>query len=76
MKKFLAVLLCGCLMMGVAAGCGTEQAETETEETDEFKVYPEHIDAFVDTTDFGEPPEIIYTTPASENGLEGELYKD
>ena len=31
MKKFLAVLLCGCLMMGVAAGCGTEQAETETE---------------------------------------------
>ena len=47
MKKFLAVLLCGCLMMGVAAGCGTEQAETETEETNEVKVYPEHIDAFV-----------------------------
>ena len=75
MKKFLAVLLCGCLMMGVAAGCGTEQAETETEETNEVKVYPEHIDAFVDTANFGEPPEIIYTTPASENGLEGELYK-
>ena len=62
-------------MMGVAAGCGTEQAETETEETNEVKVYPEHIDAFVDTANFGEPPEIIYTTPASENGLEGELYK-
>ncbi len=75
MKKILAVLLCGCLMMGVAAGCGTEQAETQTEKTDEVKAYPEHIDAFVDTADFGEPPEIIYTTSASENGLEGELYK-
>ena len=31
MKKILAVLLCGCLMMGVAAGCGTERAETEAE---------------------------------------------
>lgn len=75
MKKILAVLLCGCLMMGVAAGCGTKQAETQTEKTNEVKVYPEHIDAFIDTADFGEPPEIIYTTPASENGLEGELYK-
>ena len=75
MKKFFTVLLCVCLTVGVAVGCGTEQAETETEETDEIKVYPEHIDAFVDTANFGEPPEIIYTTPASENGLEGELYK-
>lgn len=80
MKKIFAVLLCVCLTVGVAAGCGTERAETETEKaetekTDEVKVYPEYIDAFVDTADFGEPPEIIYTTPASENGLEGELYK-
>lgn len=80
MKKFLAVLLCVCLTVGVAVGCGTKQSETEsekteTEKTDEVKVYPEHIDAFVDTADFSEPPEIIYTTPASENGLEGELYK-
>ena len=73
MKKFLAVLLCGCLMMGVAAGCGTEQAETETEETDEVKVYPEHIDAFVDTANFGEPPEIIYTTPAYSGPVSSSL---
>jgi hypothetical protein len=80
MKKIFTVLLCVCLTVGVAAGCGTKQAETEAEKTetekaDEVKVYPEHIGDFMDTADFSEPPEIIYTTPASENGLEGELYK-
>lgn len=77
MKNLFKVLLCACLVLSVSVGCGNaaDAAPEEEKAVDEVKIYPEYIDAFIDTTDIGEAPEIIYTTPASENGLEGELYR-
>ena len=79
MKKFLAVLLCGCLMMGVAAGCGTEQAETETEEetADVRKIdgyYPFSTIHYMEgVDDVEEAPASLYS--GTHEDLEGTPYK-
>ena len=79
MKKFLAVLLCGCLMMGVAAGCGTEQAETETEKetADVRKIdgyYPFSTIHYMEgVDDVEEAPASLYS--GTHEDMEGTPYK-
>lgn len=79
MKKILAVLLCGCLVMSVAVGCGTEQAETETEKetADERKIdggYPfSTIHWMEEVDDLEEAPASLYSGLHEE--LKGTPYK-
>lgn len=85
MKKLVSLLLAVCFVW--MAGCTTAEGEPEKSaaesgaksniQTQEPTIYPKNFDNFadVDISKITEPPEIIFTTPASENGFGGTMYK-